>query len=193
MIPVQRPLRADAVRNRRQLLDAARDLFARDGVNASLDDIARAAGVGPGTLYRHFATRDRLVLELIDEGLAETHDLGVTLLDGPDPLRALHRWLASYIDQASVFKGLAATLANPPTSDGHDSCRRTQAAGAALVDRAITAGLVRVDVGVADVLDMAAAIAWIGEQTHRTTSQRDKLLDLLVDGLRSAAQERRTG
>jgi len=105
-----RPLRADAQRNRRRVLDAARAAFGRHGVTASLDDIARAAGVGPGTLYRHFPTRDRLVRAVIDDGLIGIRDMGVALLAEPDPAHALEAWLNAYVEQGSMFKGLAETL-----------------------------------------------------------------------------------
>jgi AcrR family transcriptional regulator len=184
-VATTRPLRADAARNRRLLLAAAHEAFARDGVSASLDEVARAAGVGPGTLYRHFPTRDELVLAVIDEGLIQIHGLGTALIDDPDPLDALRRWLDAYIEQGSVFQGLARTLASPPPAAGADStCRLARDAGAALVARAAEAGLVRSDVHIDDVLDMAAAIAWVGEQPDRDAINRDRLLGVLIDGLR---------
>jgi len=180
-----RPLRADAARNRQLLLDAARDAFASHGVSASLDDVARAAGVGPGTLYRHFPTRDALVLAVIDEGLIEIHRLGATLKEGADPVDALFRWLDAFIEQGSTFQGLARTLASPPPSAEADSpCHLARCSGAALVARAVEAGLLRDDIDADDVLDMAAAIAWIGEQPQRDTTQRERLLRVVVDGLR---------
>jgi AcrR family transcriptional regulator len=180
-----RPMRADAARNRQRLLDAARDAFHRHGVTASLDDVARAAGVGPGTLYRHFPTRDQLVLAVIDEGLTDIHRLGTALLDDDDPLHALRRWLNAYVAQASTFDGLARTLASPPRADEErSSCELSRSAGAALVARAAAAGLVRDDIDIADVLDIAAAIAWVGEQPERHAGQRDRLLRVVIDGLR---------
>jgi AcrR family transcriptional regulator len=182
-----RPLRADAARNRRQLLDAARKAFARNGVTASLDDVARAAGVGPGTLYRHFPSRDDLVLAVIDEGLIDIQRLGAALLDDPDPVEALRRWLAAYIAQGSMFQGLAGTLASPPSAAGGDlsSCALARNAGEALVDRAVAAGLLRRDVDFGDVLDLAAAIMWVGEQPARDGRQRDRLMRVVLDGLRA--------
>jgi AcrR family transcriptional regulator len=179
-----RPLRADAARNRRLLLDAARDAFARDGVTASLDDVARAAGVGPGTLYRHFPSRDALVLAVIDEGLTDLHRLGAELVDSADPLDALRRWLAAYVAQAGMFEGLAATLANAPT-ESSDACRMSREAGAELVSRAVAAGAIRADVDDVDVLDLGAAIAWVGEQPERGQAQRVRLLEIVIDGLRA--------
>src|ERR1700712_117870 len=135
---VATPWRADAQRNRDRLLEAARTVFGEFGVTASLDEVARAAGVGPGTLYRHFPSRDRLVRAVIDDGLIGMHDMGVALLDEPDAVRALELWLDAYIEQGSVFKGLAGTLVNPPPDDADelDSCRRAREAGAAPVARA---------------------------------------------------------
>jgi AcrR family transcriptional regulator len=181
-----RPLRADAARNRQLLLDAARDAFDRHGVTASLDDIARAAGVGPGTLYRHFPTRDQLVLAVIDEGLIEIHRLGTELLDEDDPMSAMRRWLVAYVEQAGMFDGLARTLTRPRADDERSTCQLARSAGGALVARAAAAGLVRDDIDIADVLDLAAAIAWVGEQPERDVGQRDRLLRVAVDGLRPA-------
>ena len=186
--PGTRPLRADAARNRQLLLEAARDAFARHGVTASLDDVARAAGVGPGTLYRHFPTRDHLVLAVIDDGLTAIQRLGQSLLDEPDPLDALRRWLDAYIAQGSNFQGLARTLASPPqAADENSTCRLAHSAGAALVKRAADAGLIREDTGIDDVLDFAAAIAWVGEQPQRDSGQRERLLRVVIDGLRTTA------
>ncbi|GJJ20213.1 TetR/AcrR family transcriptional regulator [Mycolicibacterium mageritense] len=179
-------MRADAARNRRKVLDAAYAAFLRSGVATSLDDIARSAGVGPGTLYRHFPTRDRLVLAVIEDGLREIAALGVKLTDHPDPVAALAQWLTVYIGQAGVFDGLARSLVAPPDDDddGKDACRASRAAGAALLARAVDTGAVRVDADIDDVLDMAAAIAWIGEQPDRDEDQRGRLVGILVDGLR---------
>ncbi|CDO05617.1 TetR/AcrR family transcriptional regulator [Mycolicibacterium cosmeticum] len=189
-----RPLRADAARNRRLLLDAARAAFEQQGVTASLDDVARAAGVGPGTLYRHFPTRDHLVLAVIDEGLSSIAALGRSLLDDADPVGALTRWLTAFIEQGSTFRGLAATLVAPADS-GEESasvCLQSRLSGHALVRRAIDAGLLRDDIDAGDVIDMAGAIAWVGEQPERDAAQRDRLLRILVDGLRRPRQPAQT-
>ncbi|MGH3637781.1 MAG: TetR/AcrR family transcriptional regulator [Mycobacterium sp.] len=179
-----RPLRADAERNRRQLVEAARSAFTKHGVSASLDDVARAAGVGPGTLYRHFPTRDLLVVAVIDDGLLGIRDLALTMLNDADPVRALHAWLSAYIEQGNVFKGLAETLVRPSEAGENSACRAARDAGTALLERAVHHGDLRDDTRPQDVLDMAAAIAWIGEQPDRDPAQRDRLLELLVDGLR---------
>lgn len=180
-------MRADAVRNRRKVLDAAYVAFLRSGVGASLDDIARSAGVGPGTLYRHFPTRDQLVLAVIEDGLREIAALGAKLSDHTDPVAALGQWLTVYIGQAGVFDGLARSLVAPPDDDddGKDACRASRAAGATLLARAVDAGALRDDADIDDLLDMAAAIAWVGEQPGRDERQRERLVRILVDGLRA--------
>jgi len=178
-----RPMRADAARNRRLLLDAAREAFARSGVTASLDDVARAAGVGPGTLYRHFPTRDALVLAVIDDGLIDLHRLGTALLDTANSLDALREWLAAHITQGSMFDGLAKTLVAAPT-EASSTCRLARDAGAELVARAAAVGVIRADVGITDVLDLASAIAWVGEHPGRDEAHLARLLRIVIDGIR---------
>ncbi|ORB28533.1 hypothetical protein BST38_19795 [Mycolicibacterium parafortuitum] len=182
-----RPRRADAARNRELLLRAAHAAFTERGVTASLDDVARAAGVGPGTLYRHFPTRDALVLAVIDDGLTDIHRLGTELLAAGDPLGAVREWLRAYIEQGAIYKGLAATLASPPSpADGAAStCDQARKAGAALIVRAVEKGVLRADVDPDDLLDMAAAITWVGEQPDRDPARCRRLLDVFVDGLRA--------
>jgi AcrR family transcriptional regulator len=171
------------------LLDSARNAFARHGVTASLDEIARAAGVGAGTLYRHFPTRDALVLAVIDDALINLHRLGVALLDEADSMAALRRWLDAYVEQSSMFDGLARTLASPPPAAGENSaCCRARDAGCALFERARDDGLIRDGISANDILDMAAALAWIGEQPDRDSEQRTRLLVVLLDGLRAGTR-----
>jgi AcrR family transcriptional regulator len=179
-----RPLRADAARNRRALLDAALVAFRKGGVTASLDDIAKAAGVGAGTLYRHFPSRDDLVLAVIDDGLLALADRGERSLEDADPVTALADWLDAFVAQAGLFDGLARTLVNPEAGDD-TTCKRSKRAGAALLDRAVAAGQLREDVSSADLLDVAAAIAWLGDQ-GRDDAQRSRLLTLVLDGMRRA-------
>lgn len=181
----ERRLRADAARNRRSVIDAARDAFARHGVTASLDDVARAAGVGPGTLYRHFPSRDELVLAVMDDGLAELHRLGVELLDEPDPLRAVNRWLDAYIEQSSMYEGLARTLASPPAAaDEHSICWRAIEVGMALIRGAAEAGALRADADADDVRHLGAAIAWVDGQLPPDPNRRARLLQMVLDGIR---------
>jgi hypothetical protein len=100
---------------------------------------------------------------------------------------SLRRWLDAYVEQGSMFDGLARTLASPPRADDERStCQLARSAGGALVARVAAAGLVRDDIDIADVLDIAATIAWVGEQPERDAGQRDRLLRVVIDGLRPA-------
>jgi AcrR family transcriptional regulator len=180
-----RRLRADAARNRSSVIDAARDAFARHGVTASLDDVARAAGVGPGTLYRHFPTRDELVLAVMDDGLTELHRLGVELLDEPDQLAAVHRWLDAYIEQSGKYQGLARTLANPPAAaDEQSICWRAIEVGMNLISGAAETGALRPDTDANDVRHLAAAIAWVDGQLPPDPDRRARLVRTVLDGIR---------
>ncbi|WP_168433799.1 MULTISPECIES: TetR/AcrR family transcriptional regulator [unclassified Mycolicibacterium] len=182
--PNPRPLRADAARNRQALLTAAAVAFARHGVSASLDEVARAAGVGPGTLYRHFPTRDQLVRAVIDDGLCALRDHGESLLQASDSVAALTEWLEAYIGQGNVYDGLARTLVDVESDgEGVQSCRAARQAGAQLIARAVARGAIRSDADADDILDLAAGIAWVGQQPDRDENQRVRLVRLLVDGL----------
>lgn len=178
--------RADARRNYERLLAAARRAFAEHGVTASLDQIARAAGVGPGTLYRHFPSRDRLILELMRESLEGLTGLAATLAGERPPAEALATWLDAYSAHAAAFRGLAATLVTTdldPDDPSMVACHDAQAAGRGLVAAAAASGDVDPAVDPQDVLDLAAAVAWIIEQGPRGDDQRRRLLSVTVRGI----------
>ena len=158
-----RPLRADAARNRQLLLDAARDAFDRHGVTASLDDIARAAGVGPGTLYRHFPTRDQLVLAVIDEGLTDIHRLGTALLDEDDPMGALRRWLDAYVEQVNqqvtgtiglkLYKGSARVITRESPNAVYDAALASFAESGGLFSQTASPGFI-------ELWSLQSRLAW---------------------------------
>jgi len=179
----QRPRRADARRNDAQILDAARVAFAEHGADAPLDDIARRAGVGIGTLYRHFPTRQALLEAVFGDRVAtlcaEAHDL----LVAPSSGDALVTWLRAVVGHITIYRGLAVALMPildkeaEPASSWHGAIR---AAGTALLARAQQSGAVRPDIGVADLLKLANAIAVATEQAPEGA---DRLLSLVMDGL----------
>lgn len=182
--PSDRPLRADARRNRERLLRSAAVAFAERGTDASLEDVARHAGVGIGTLYRHFPTRDDLVAALIDDEVADLVTRADELLGADDPLGALRTWLVALIAHVARYRGLATSLVDARGGRGRlaESCHRQEAAAAALVERARTSGALRADVTVAEVLDLVSALGWLAERDAPTAASR--LLDLVVGGLR---------
>jgi AcrR family transcriptional regulator len=179
----QRPKRADARRNYEKLLEAAGAAFADNGTAASLEDIARRAGVGIGTLYRHFPTRQALLeavyVDEVEEMSAKANDLGDL-----EPWDALVTWLRQFVRYAATKRALADEMLNTIDAEApvFVSCRAAiTAAGDMLLQRAQEAGDVRPDTNFTDVGRMIAGIASI-----RTADpgQIDRILDIALDGLR---------
>jgi len=182
-----RPRRADARRNYEQLVQQARRVFAEFGVDASLDEIARQAGVASGTLYRHFPTRLDLTEAVLAEQVAELVDLGRALLTAEDEFVALSTWLRAALTHALTYRGLAAAVMNSALDRGNGLASTWHAemleTGAALLARARQSGVVVADADEADVLKMVAAIAWAAQDTPDSSAQADRLLALLMNGL----------
>jgi AcrR family transcriptional regulator len=166
----------------------ALDAFVEQGIGAPLDEIARRAGVGIGTLYRHFPTREALVDALIRDGVDELCHKGDELAGSADPMDALAAWLRALVDHAARFRGLAASIVAAGCGTDHDqaladSCARVNGAGGALMARAREAGQLRPDVDDADIIDLAASIAWITDHAPRDEGQTDRLLGLVLDAI----------
>lgn len=180
----RRPMRADARRNYDRLLAAARDAFAADGADASLDDIARNAGVGNATLYRHFPSREAL-LDVVFRDRVQTLCAQAEELHGSEsPDDALVTWLRALVAHVTTYRGLAAWLMSTATGQEQSpaSCQELiRAAGKSLLIRAQQSGAVRPDIGTSQLLRLTHAIALATEQTP---GEADQLLSLLMDGLR---------
>jgi AcrR family transcriptional regulator len=183
---VVRARRADAQRNVERLIAAARDAFAADGPNTSLDDIARAAGVGPGTLYRHFPTRLALFEAVYRDSVERLCAEGERLAQTEPPADALVDWLKGFVGVVSQKRGLASAL----NDEGHASALFAEchtminATGGALLDRAKAAGAVREDVSLGDLLKMTKAFAYAAETSPEGPALAERLLVLAMDGLR---------
>ena len=165
--------------------------IARDGPDASLDDIARDAGVGSGTLYRHFPTRVAL-LEAVYRGEVERLCAeGDRLLDSDtEPDEALSEWLRAYVTVGALKRGLMGplTTALGQDSDLFASCKAmVMTTGGRLVGRAQEAGAIRDDVELTDILTLVSAIAHAGELTRDRSGQSERLLAVAIDGLRRPA------
>jgi AcrR family transcriptional regulator len=182
-ISASRPKRADARQNREKLVSAAREVFAEDGTSASLEDIARRAQVGIGTLYRHFPTRrDLLEAAYVDE--VETICRSVSDFDDLPPWEALSGWLHLFVSFAANKRALAEELIAYIDRDSEvfRSCGgAVAAAGESLLERAQRAGVVRADTNFTDVGRMVGGIAAIRAVDPR---QIDRILDVALDGLR---------
>jgi AcrR family transcriptional regulator len=181
-IQLQRPKRADARRNYDKLVAAARAIFAAEGTSAPLEDIAERAGLGIGTLYRHFPTRLALLEAVYVDEVEAMARAAEDLADLP-PWDALSRWLHQYVGFAATKRALnEALLDAAPDSNVLVACRTALAgAGNALVERAQAAGVVRPDTDFQDVGRMVAGIAMV---PTADPGQKERLLDLALDGLR---------
>jgi AcrR family transcriptional regulator len=183
---VRRP-RADAVRNRERVLEAAKTVFSAGGADASLEAVARRAGVGIGTLYRHFPTREALFEAVYRREVEHLGELAERLRVEPEPVEALRRWLHSVVEFVATKKGMAAALAlaahQPSELHAYSYDRLTAAAGA-LLDRAVAAGEIRADVGPDDIVRALIGMCYMRDQPGWQSSVL-RLVDVFVDGLRT--------
>jgi AcrR family transcriptional regulator len=179
-----RPKRADARRNYENVLAAAREAFAEGGESTALEEIARRAGVGIGTLYRHFPNRQALVEALYLEEVEEVCRSAAEQPAGADPWEALNGWFERFIAYLATKRALAAELLNYLDRDA-ELFKASRAAlfeaGEPLLRRAQDAGAVRPDVDIAEVISMVMGIAKIPTGDPRQT---EHILRVALDGLR---------
>jgi AcrR family transcriptional regulator len=183
-------MRADAVRNRQNLLIAATDLFAQAGTDVPLEAIATRAGVGIGTLYRHFPTRDELVAAAYRNEVDRLHDAAGELLRNHPPDAALAEWMDRFVTYAAAKRGMLEALRSAFESN---SGLKTDAKGqildalGSLLDAGIAAGTIRADVTPDDVLRAMGGI-WVMPDEPSWPEHARRLLALLMDGLRFGAR-----
>ena len=181
------PLRVDAQRNYDVLVAAADAEFTSHGADVPLEEIARRAKVGIGTLYRHFPTRDDLLAKVLDESTAVMVRRGQELMEGPSPGENLIQWIRELAEYTATYRGLTTTLANSYVAETGtrlcSSCELLSAVGADLLARAQAAGEIRGDAQVVEIILSAHSAAWIGEQT-KDPGAVQRLLGILFDGLR---------
>jgi AcrR family transcriptional regulator len=185
----ERAMRADARRNHDTLLAAAAGVFAERGADASLEEVARQAGVGIGTLYRHFPNRDALVEAAYRRELELVCDRAAELLISSPPDVALATWMQSFADYIATKKGMASTLKSFLGADNElfsYSRQRIHEAINSLLQAAVAAGSIRADVDGDDLLRAMSGICMTtdgADWQHRTS----RLIGPLVDGLRYRA------
>jgi len=182
-----RAQRADARRNVERLIVAAREAFAAAGANAPLDDIAAAAGVGSGTLYRHFPTRLALIEAVYRDSVERLCTEGERLAATEPPAVALIDWLRGFVTVVSEKRGLAAALSDEGRAQSlFGECHAMiNAAGAGLLDRAKDAGAIRADVPLGDLRMMDTASAIAADTSPAAPALAERLLTLSMDGLRT--------
>lgn len=180
-----RPLRADAARNRELLLAAAADEFAERGLDASVADIARRAGVGKGTVFRHFASKDDLIAAIVLDRVDALNTIGERLLDAADPGAALLEFLAAAAHQRQQRDLSFLQEAGELTADVKSVRTRMFDIVHALVDRAREHGAVRTDVTGADIVLLMCAPNYV--TTYVPDAPPDlwrRYLAIIFDGLR---------
>ena len=185
---VPRPKRADAQRNYKKVLAAAREAFAEGGESTSLEEIARRAGVGIGTLYRNFPNRQALLEALYVDEVEAISRAAAELDNGGDPWDALIGWFERFIGYIATKRALAGELLNylEPDAPLFAGCRASLfAAGEPLLTRAQEAGVVRRDVTIGDVMQMVIAISKIPTSEP---GQVEHLVRIGLDGLRYSPQ-----
>lgn len=175
-------LRADAQRNRTELLKAADATFMELGADASLEQVAKRAGVGIGTLYRHFPDREALLLATLDDSLHGLVALAEKLADADDPGEAFTTWLKAYVKNGTTYQGLSVCLKPLTRSTGETACVAVTRAGGVLLERAQAQGTVRRDIDFEDVGAMVSAVA-MAMQASRDAKRAKRLLGLFLDGL----------
>ncbi|GAB7047861.1 TetR/AcrR family transcriptional regulator [Catenuloplanes indicus] len=148
-----KPLRRDAELNRQRILQAARELFAAQGLDVTLDDIAHHAGLGVGTVYRRFPTKDALVEALFESKMARLAQIAENAADEPDPAVALDRWLRAVADLQAGDRGLREVMLGGRYSGDRVTLvrERLNPAVTRLFDRAKAAGVLREDLQPSDV------------------------------------------
>jgi AcrR family transcriptional regulator len=183
----QRPLRADAERNRRRILEAAGRLFAERGLDVPLDDIAACAGVGIGTVYRRFADKDALIDALFEEKLHGIEQLALDAVRIGDPWDAFEHFMRGVCAMHAADRGLKEAMLTDDS--GRDRARRARDTiaplGEMLLRRAQDAGVVRADLVTSDVPLMHFAVGFIADKTREAAPDAWKrILTLFLDGLK---------
>jgi AcrR family transcriptional regulator len=184
--------RADALRNRDRLLEAARTVFSAGGPDASLEAVARAAGVGIGTLYRHFPTREALFEAVYRHEVQQLADLAERLKKEKRPLEALRQWMHSIVKFVATKKGMSTALALAIAKDSDlvsHSSERLARAISLLLEQAAAAGEIRSDVSADDLLRAIVGMCYTHDQPGWQKNVL-RLVDIFVDGLRKERARR---
>ncbi|MBX3213601.1 MAG: TetR/AcrR family transcriptional regulator [Labilithrix sp.] len=181
------PHRADARRNRERLVAAAAAVFADEGANAPLDKIARAAGIGNATMYRHFPTRDALLEAVLHDVYGKLIELAEQLSLATPAIDAVERWLRAFIDYSQSYLHLPEQIVAAgydETSALHASCEAMRSVATRLIERAQEDGVLRADIDIRDLCAHANGIAW-ATQRSPDREQTTRMLAVLLNGLRA--------
>jgi AcrR family transcriptional regulator len=178
--------RADSARNRQLLIDAAKAAFSDVGLDVSLEEIARRAGVGIGTLYRHFPTREAVVEAVYRREVEHLAEAVPQLLQTSPAGQALHKWMHLFVDYIATKRIIAPSLAAAAARRSAlqtNSAELIKSAISTLVKRAIASGEVRKDIDPSDLLRALVGVSYSNPDAGWEASAR-RLIDILMDGLR---------
>ena len=178
--------RTDAQRNRERILEVAKEAFTHDGANASLDDIAKEAGIGPGTLYRHFPTRDALIEAVYRSEVEKLAAAARNFAEKMPPIEALRAWMLLFVDYVAAKHLIAPalnTVVGGPSKLYETSRSQIQGAIDALVKRAIKSGDIRKDLDPFDLLRALIGVSNVATSPDWQQSAK-RLVDILILGSR---------
>lgn len=180
-------MRADALRNRQRLVEAARDVFREQGYDASLDEVAKRAGVGAGTLYRHFPSRENLVDAIMQSWVDRVTEATEKVLahEGP-PRDVLLAWFETYVDLISVHRGGPAKITSAigdPDSPIVTKCQTLASATGRVVERLQTEGALRDDVDPVQVCRLVGGVATVADNANLEPAAVRPLLEVIADGM----------
>ena len=184
--PPPRKPRADAERNRQRILEIAKKTFTRSGANISLDDLARQAGIGPGTLYRHFPTRDALLEAVYRTEVEKLATAERELSQAMPPVEALRAWMLLFVDYIATKQIIGPalnSLVGGPSKLYEGSRGQIQGAIGSLVKRAIKSGDIRRDLEPFDLLRALIGVSHVASGPDWQQSAR-RLVDILITGSR---------
>ncbi|HUD68257.1 MAG TPA: TetR/AcrR family transcriptional regulator [Candidatus Sulfotelmatobacter sp.] len=182
--------RTDALQNRERILEVAKEAFTRSGADASLDDIAREAGVGPGTLYRHFPTRDALIEAVYRTEVEKLAAAQKKFSESLPPIEALRAWMLLFVDYIATKHIIAPalnTLVGGPSKLYEGSRGQIQGAIDSLVKRAIKSGDIRKDLEPFDLLRALIGVSNVASTPDWQQSAK-RLVDILIAGSRPLKQ-----
>jgi AcrR family transcriptional regulator len=184
--PKPRGPRADAQRNRERILEVAKEAFTRSGANVSLDEVAKQAGVGPGTLYRHFPTRDALLEMVYRSEVAKLAAAEQEFSKTMAPVEALRAWMLLFVDYIAAKQIIAPalnTMVGGPSKVFQATSGQVKEAIGALVKRAVESGELRSDLEPMDLLRALVGVSNVASEPNWKQSAR-RLVEILILGSR---------
>ncbi|WP_211600651.1 TetR/AcrR family transcriptional regulator [Gordonia effusa] len=183
----ERPMRADARRNRVKLIEAAREVFREGGSEASLDDVAKRAGVGPGTLYRHFPTRDDLIDAVMRDWSVRIEADAESAAADPRPAREVLRdWFGRFVDNVGIYRGAAAKLMSAMDDESSPIYRKCQvliAANANVLGRLADRGELRDGIDDREVMRLISGVASVADNVGLSTVEASGMIDIVITGI----------